>query len=90
MISDIKHNIQARLPLPEAIKTSMRSRIRPVVMTAAMAATGLMPAAMSHGIGSESQRPVGNRHYRRIDRRYFLCPVHLPADCGDGLQEDAV
>lgn len=34
--------------------------------------------------------PVGNRHYRRIDRRYFLCPVHLPADCGDGLQEDAV
>ena len=42
----------------EAIKTSMRSRIRPVVMTAAMAATGLMPAAMSHGIGSESQRPL--------------------------------
>lgn len=58
MISDIKHNIQARLPLPEAIKTSMRSRIRPVVMTAAMAAIGLMPAAMSHGIGSESQRPL--------------------------------
>ena len=58
MISDIKHNIQARLPLPEAIQTSMRSRIRPVVMTAAMAAIGLMPAAMSHGIGSESQRPL--------------------------------
>lgn len=36
----------------------MRSRIRPVVMTAAMAAIGLMPAAMSHGIGSESQRPL--------------------------------
>ena len=44
--------------MPEAIKTSMRSRIRPVVMTAAMAAIGLMPAAMSHGIGSESQRPL--------------------------------
>ena len=36
----------------------MRSRIRPVIMTAAMAAIGLMPAAMSHGIGSESQRPL--------------------------------
>ena len=36
----------------------MRSRVRPVVMTAAMAAIGLMPAAMSHGIGSESQRPL--------------------------------
>ncbi len=27
-------------------------------MTAAMAAIGLMPAALSHGIGSESQRPL--------------------------------
>ena len=58
MISDIKHNIQSRMPLPDAVKESVRSRVRPVVMTAAMAAIGLMPAAMSHGIGSESQRPL--------------------------------
>lgn len=58
MISDIKHNLQMRLPLSEAIHTSMRSRVRPVVMTAAMAAIGLLPAALSHGIGSESQRPL--------------------------------
>ena len=58
MISDIKHNLQARLVLPDAVKTSVRSRVRPVLMTAAMAAIGLMPAALSHGIGSESQRPL--------------------------------
>lgn len=58
MISDIKHYLHARLPLPQAVKASVRSRVRPVVMTAAMAAIGLMPAAMSHGIGSESQRPL--------------------------------
>ena len=58
MISDIKHNIQNRMALSDAIKTSMKSRIRPVMMTAAMAAIGLMPAALSHGIGSESQRPL--------------------------------
>ena len=58
MISDIKHNIQNRMALSKAIKTSMKSRIRPVMMTAAMAAIGLMPAALSHGIGSESQRPL--------------------------------
>ena len=46
------------LSLPDAVKTGMRSRIRSIVMTAAMAAIGLMPAAMSHGIGSESQRPL--------------------------------
>ena len=58
MISDIKHNIQNRMALSNAIKTSMKSRIRPVMMTAAMAAIGLMPAALNHGIGSESQRPL--------------------------------
>lgn len=58
MISDIKHNQKERLALSCAVKESVRSRVRPVVMTAAMAAIGLMPAAVSHGIGSESQRPL--------------------------------
>ena len=58
MISDIKSNLKSKILLPESIKASVRSRIRPVVMTALMAAIGLMPAAMSHGIGSESQRPL--------------------------------
>lgn len=58
MISDIKHNLKEQLALSCAVKESARSRVRPVVMTAAMAAIGLMPAAVSHGIGSESQRPL--------------------------------
>ena len=58
MISDIKHNLKERLALSCAVKESVRSRVRPVIMTAAMAAIGLMPAAVSHGIGSESQRPL--------------------------------
>ena len=58
MISDIKHNLKERLALSCAVKESVRSRVRPVVMTAAMAAIGLMPAAVRHGIGSESQRPL--------------------------------
>ena len=33
------------------------SRLRPIIMTALMAGLGLMPAALSHGIGSETQRP---------------------------------
>ena len=32
-------------------------RLRPIVMTALMAGLGLLPAALSHGIGSETQRP---------------------------------
>lgn len=58
MISDIKGSLKDKYSLDEALRRSVRSRVRPVVMTAAMAAIGLMPAAMSHGIGSESQRPL--------------------------------
>ena len=52
MISDIKSNLKARSPLEQAVKQSVRSRVRSVLMTASMAAIGLMPAALSHGIGS--------------------------------------
>jgi cobalt-zinc-cadmium resistance protein CzcA len=44
--------------LYRAIKKGVESRARPVMMTALMAAIGLFPAAMSHGIGSESSRPL--------------------------------
>lgn len=44
--------------LATAIKLGVNSRIRPVMMTALMAAIGLLPAAISHGIGSESSRPL--------------------------------
>ena len=58
MISAINSKLTARSPLAQAIKQSVRSRVRSVLMTASMAAIGLMPAALSHGIGSESQRPL--------------------------------
>ena len=32
-------------------------RLRPIVMTMVVATLGLLPAAVSHGIGSDSQRP---------------------------------
>ena len=41
-----------------AIKDGVADRLRPVLMTAIMAAIGLLPAALSHGIGSEASRPL--------------------------------
>lgn len=58
MISDIKNNLRERHPLEDSIKMSVKSRVRSVLMTASMAAIGLLPAALSQGIGSESQRPL--------------------------------
>ena len=39
-------------PLDDAIRAGCRERLRPVLMTAALAALGLVPAALSHAIGS--------------------------------------
>lgn len=58
MIVDIKHFIQHGHALPCAVELGMQSRTRSVLMTAMMATLGLLPAALSHGIGSESQRPL--------------------------------
>ncbi len=45
-------------PLYTAVKRGVNSLIRPVLMTAFMATIGLLPAALSTGIGSESSRPL--------------------------------
>jgi heavy metal efflux system protein len=58
LISVFKKNLHERVPLAEALKLGVASRVRPVVMTALMAAIGLLPAAISTGIGSETQKPL--------------------------------
>ncbi len=58
LISVFNQNLKDGLNLDEAIADGVRSRIRPVVMTAMMAAIGLLPAAVSSGIGSETQKPL--------------------------------
>jgi cobalt-zinc-cadmium resistance protein CzcA len=61
LISAFKHNletIRGDNPLYSAIRRGVNSLIRPVLMTALMATIGLLPAAVSTGIGSESSRPL--------------------------------
>jgi cobalt-zinc-cadmium resistance protein CzcA len=58
LISVFKKNLEEKMHLNEAIYDGVISRVRPVIMTALMAAIGLMPAAISHGIGSETQKPL--------------------------------
>jgi heavy metal efflux system protein len=54
--------IRARLDRGQDLWTSTiegaRERLRAILMTALLASLGLLPAAMSHAIGSETQRPI--------------------------------
>ncbi|RBL89558.1 efflux RND transporter permease subunit [Chitinophaga flava] len=59
LITKFKHNMMLHdLTFPEAIRQGVQARIRPVIMTAMMGAIGLIPAALSTGIGSETSRPL--------------------------------
>ncbi|TAF64813.1 MAG: efflux RND transporter permease subunit [Cytophagales bacterium] len=58
LISVFKKNLASGLPLEESLKQGVKERTRAVVMTAMMAAIGLLPAATATGIGSETQKPL--------------------------------
>jgi len=53
-IRDLRH---AGRTLFDAVTEGALTRFRPVLMTATMAAFGLLPAALSHEVGAETQRP---------------------------------
>ncbi len=58
LISEFHKQMRHLSDLNQAIINAVKVRTRPVVMTAMMAAIGLLPAALSTGIGSESQKPL--------------------------------
>jgi cobalt-zinc-cadmium resistance protein CzcA len=78
--------------IPTATLEASLLRLRPIMMTALVACFGLLPAAMSTGIGSDSQKPfaiviVGGLASRLL-LSIFLSPVlyALVARDGDTLQ----
>ena len=58
MVNAINQNLEAGEPLHEAVFRGALSRLRPVLMTASIAALGLIPMLMATGVGSEVQRPL--------------------------------
>lgn len=57
LLTQINHLRREGTPLQEAILQGSVSRLRPVVMTALMAILGLIPAALSTSVGSETAKP---------------------------------
>jgi len=65
--------------IAEATRTAALLRLRPIMMTALVAALGLLPAALSTGVGSDTQKPfalviVGGL-FSRLLISVFLMPV---------------
>ena len=58
MVSYIRQLRSEGLPLVQAVDQGARRRLRPVLMTASIAAFGLVPLLFSTGPGSEIQKPL--------------------------------
>jgi cobalt-zinc-cadmium resistance protein CzcA len=58
MLSVFQQLRNAGLKVIDAVKEGAMQRLRTVLMTAMLAALGLLPMALSHDIGSETQRPL--------------------------------
>ncbi len=78
--------------LAEAIRQSAILRLRPIMMTALVAALGLLPAALATGVGTDTQRPfalvIVSGLFTRLLISIFLMPVLyvLVARPGDRLE----
>lgn len=60
LVSYINQLRQQGIETKEAIVTGALQRLRPVLMTATTTVLGLIPLLLSHGIGSEVQRPLAS------------------------------
>ena len=58
LVSYINELRQAGRPLEQAVREGGMTRLRPVLMTALVAALGFLPMAISHSAGAEVQRPL--------------------------------
>ena len=58
LISSFNQLRSQGVPLADALAEGVSRRIRPLTITALVAALGLLPAALSKEIGSDSQRPL--------------------------------
>ena len=79
MLSGFQQLQNAGHSVLDAVKLGSMQRLRTVLMTAMLAALGLLPMALSHDIGSETQRPLAIVIIGGLITATMLTLVVLPA-----------
>ena len=79
MLSVFQQLQSAGMSVVDAVREGSMQRLRTVLMTAMLAALGLLPMALSHDIGSETQRPLAIVVICGLFTATLLTLVALPA-----------
>jgi heavy metal efflux system protein len=69
----------SRVPLYDAVVVGARVQFRPLLLVILVAALGMLPAALAHGIGSDIQRPLATVVIGGLLSTLFLTLFALPA-----------
>ena len=78
LVTFIKQKMDAGTPLETAVREGCIVRLRPVLMTALVAAVGFIPMAINVGVGGEVQRPLATVVIGGIFSNTLLTMVVLP------------
>ncbi|HEY5602590.1 MAG TPA: CusA/CzcA family heavy metal efflux RND transporter [Gammaproteobacteria bacterium] len=78
MVSSINHRVFGGMAIEQAVIDGALSRLRPVLMTASIAALGLIPMLLATGVGSEVQRPLATVVVGGLVSSTFLTLFILP------------
>jgi cobalt-zinc-cadmium resistance protein CzcA len=78
LVTFIKQKIEAGMPVAQAVREGCLARLRPVLMTALVAAGGFLPMAVNVGVGGEVQRPLATVVIGGILTNTLLTLVVLP------------
>ena len=79
MLTVFQQRQAAGMNVIDAVREGSMQRLRTVLMTAMLAALGLLPMALSHDIGSETQRPLAIVVICGLFTATLLTLVALPA-----------
>ena len=90
MVEHIMELIRDGMDFSRAVVDGAVTRMRPILMTALMAGLGLLPAALSSGIGSETQRPFAVVIVGGIVSATFFTLALLPLLYGLFLRSDEI
>jgi cobalt-zinc-cadmium resistance protein CzcA len=79
LVTFIKQKLEEGTPFEQAVREGCIVRLRPVLMTALVAAVGFIPMAVNVGVGGEVQRPLATVVIGGIFTNTLLTLLVLPA-----------
>jgi cobalt-zinc-cadmium resistance protein CzcA len=79
IVSTIRALLEKGYALRDAVELAAEQRLRPVLMTAFVAALGFVPMALNTGLGAEVQRPLATVVIGGVISSTLLTLVVLPA-----------